>query len=62
MSQFVASHRKAFAGGLLSAVAGYAAAAAAGGTWQTSVIAAVVAALGGGVGVSAIPNKAAKPQ
>ena len=56
--EYVATHRKAIVGGLLAAIAAYAASSASGATVQASLVAAVIAALGGSVGVGAIRNKA----
>lgn len=62
MSEYFATHRKAFVGAALAGAAGALSAIGAGGDWKAAVTAAVIAALGGGVGVGAIGNKEAKPK
>jgi Na+/citrate or Na+/malate symporter len=62
MSEYFHTHRKAFAGAAVAGATGAITAISAGGDWKAAVIAAVVAALGGGVGVGAIPNRPAKPK
>lgn len=58
--EYVATHRKAIAGGLLAGIAAYAAASSAGGDWKGALAAAAIAAVGGGAGVNYTRNRPAK--
>jgi len=57
VGRYLATHRKAIAGALLTAAAAFIASVSAGASWQAATGAAVVGALGGGAGVGAIPNR-----
>lgn len=55
-TNYLATHRKAIVGGVLTGASAAVASMIAGGTWQVALVAAVAGALG----VGAIPNRTAK--
>ena len=58
ITQYIATHRKAVAGAVLTGLGAGLATQIAGATWQVIVVAVV----GGALGVGAIPNAKAKPK